>query len=713
MHVDSLELPKEARSTLVLGGVTSLNPPQKLAIEAGLLQGKNLVVASPTASGKTLIAELAFLKMILEKKRKVLYIVPLRALASEKLEDFRKYEKLGVRVAVSAGDYDTADDWLGSYDLIVATSEKLDSLLRHSPAWILNVGLVVADEVHLLNDETRGPTLEVVLTRLREYKPQIIGLSATIANAKELASWLNAELVTSDYRPVALYKGVYDGEAVRFPESDRDFKLANEENVELEICDRTVAEGKQALVFASSRRNAESVAEKCGESIGTKLKADERAKLAKLAEDILNVTSRPTKQCERLARCIRKGTAFHHAGLAGPQRSLVERAFKENAIKVIAATPTLAAGLNLPAYRVVIRDVKRFHPMYGSVFIPVLEYHQMAGRAGRPKYDNEGEAVLLARSELEAHDLVKRYIQGKPEEILSKLGVEPILRMHALALIASHVASEEGLWKFLQGTFFAHQYKELEKIRATVERVLSRLEEQGFITRDGGLEATRIGTRVSQLYIDPETAFSMMTTLEKCTSVFDSLLMIANTREMAPGRAKDGEVAALLAEAESRGVSAPEPWDSEYDDFVNAMKCAIVLDAWASEAGEDWLLEEYGTTPGELRARLETADWLLYAAEEMALLTGLKEKMRELRKARVRVKYGIKEELVALVALKGIGRVRARTLHNAGLTSLTKIRDAPLEKLKPLLGEKLAADVHKQLHAKEGLEDGQKSLGPS
>ena len=101
MQVDSLSLNPEAKRMLLLGGITKLNPPQKLAIEAGLLDGRNVVVASPTASGKTLIAELAFLKCILEKRKKALYIVPLRALASEKYEDFKKYEPLGVRVALS------------------------------------------------------------------------------------------------------------------------------------------------------------------------------------------------------------------------------------------------------------------------------------------------------------------------------------------------------------------------------------------------------------------------------------------------------------------------------------------------------------------------------------------------------------------------------------------------------------------------------------
>ncbi|MBI4017511.1 MAG: DEAD/DEAH box helicase, partial [Candidatus Aenigmarchaeota archaeon] len=391
MEISSLSLSAEAKSSLALAGITKLNPPQHAAIEAGLLDGRNIVVASPTASGKTLIAELAFLKCILERRKKALYIVPLRALASEKYDDFKRYESLGVRTAISVGDLDSSDSWLGSYDLIIVTSEKLDSLLRHEPAWIHEIGLVIADEVHLLNDDSRGPTLEVVLTRLRELRPQVLALSATIANAEELASWLSAVLVRSDYRPVTLHQGVYDGTAVRFEDSTRDFDI-DSDAPDIAITGETLRRGKQALVFASSRRNAESIAEKAAATVEKHLSTDEKGKLSALSEQILAVPSRATPQCERLAACVIRGVAFHHAGLASGQRKLVEDAFRANIIKAIAATPTLAAGLNLPAYRVLIRDLRRYHPAHGSIYIPVLEYHQMAGRAGRPRYDKEGEA---------------------------------------------------------------------------------------------------------------------------------------------------------------------------------------------------------------------------------------------------------------------------------------------------------------------------------
>ncbi|MDP3765428.1 MAG: DEAD/DEAH box helicase [Nanoarchaeota archaeon] len=195
--------------------ITKLRPAQEKSIKKGLLEGRNLLVCTPTASGKTLIAELAALKAIIEGKGKTVYIVPLKALAYEKYKDFkRRYDKIA-KIALSIGDIDSADSYIADYDLIVTTSEKLDSLIRHHAPWLSGIATVVVDEIHLLNDAERGPTLEILLTILKQLlkNVQIIALSATIGNAEELAEWLNADLVVDDWRPVKLHKGIYlDGE---------------------------------------------------------------------------------------------------------------------------------------------------------------------------------------------------------------------------------------------------------------------------------------------------------------------------------------------------------------------------------------------------------------------------------------------------------------------------------------------------------------------
>lgn len=212
-------IPEELYS--ILGKeIKVLRPAQEKAIKKGLLDRKNILVCTPTASGKTLIAELAALKSIIEGNGKAIYIVPLKALASEKYKDFKKRYGGIAKVALSIGDIDSSDSYLVDYDLIITTSEKLDSLIRHHAPWLSLISTIIIDEIHLLNDPGRGPTLEILITILRQLlkKVQIIGLSATIGNPEELAEWLKAELVKDDWRPVKLSKGVYlDGE-VEFSE---------------------------------------------------------------------------------------------------------------------------------------------------------------------------------------------------------------------------------------------------------------------------------------------------------------------------------------------------------------------------------------------------------------------------------------------------------------------------------------------------------------
>ena len=198
--------------------IKKLRPAQEKAIKKGLLKGKNLLICTPTASGKTLIGEIAAMKSILEGKGKAIYIVPLKALASEKYKDFKKRYGGVAKIALSIGDIDSKDTYLAEYDLIITVSEKLDSLMRHHAPWLSMIKTIIVDEIHLLNDVSRGPTLEILITLLKQLlkNVQIIGLSATIGNPEELALWLDADLVEDSWRPVKLHKGIYFDNKIEF-----------------------------------------------------------------------------------------------------------------------------------------------------------------------------------------------------------------------------------------------------------------------------------------------------------------------------------------------------------------------------------------------------------------------------------------------------------------------------------------------------------------
>lgn len=197
--------------------ISELRPAQEKAVQKGLLNQANVLVCTPTASGKTLIAEMAMLNNIYNNGGKAVYIVPLKALATEKYRHFaNKYTDL--KTAMSVGDVDSKEQYLANYDIIITTSEKLDSLIRHHTPWIREVGTVVVDEIHLLNDSGRGPTLEILITLLKRMQKnmQFLGLSATISNAGELAEWLGSEQVVDEWRPVELRKGVMMENMIEF-----------------------------------------------------------------------------------------------------------------------------------------------------------------------------------------------------------------------------------------------------------------------------------------------------------------------------------------------------------------------------------------------------------------------------------------------------------------------------------------------------------------
>ncbi len=1252
MLVEKLPFPEKVISVLK-ESVNELNEPQVKSIKAGLLDGKNLVVASPTASGKTLIAELAVLRKFLDNKKSI-YLVPLKALASEKYAEFKdKYGKLGMKIALSIGDLDSSEEWLDSYDIIIISNEKMDSLMRHNAGWIKKISLVVADEIHMLNDPGRGPTLEVVLTRLRRLNPQIIALSATIKNAEEIAEWLGATLVKSDYRPVKLCKGVFYPNHIDAKQNDarsassssgvkhildingKKMQLDGDGDLENIISKDTVKRNKQALVFLSSRRSAEATAEKISEEIKINNEA-----LKKISREIETALPHPTKQCKRLARMVEKGCAFHHAGLVAKQRKLIEDAFRAGTIKIITATPTLCLdssvkvwggmantniadikpgklwaltknklmetpamhmtemeapeqmvkitstsgdeivlttnhrvlvkrkgekaliaasdcrienkiamagrinmettkapkwsdfviknklpiedraldedvfyfigamigdgysgaenrdvgifykgspcivgrdtevfdriklfcrkysihyregknfygvpqivfskakwfreflircgvdigqkkhinekllcshkrllshllrglfdtdgcvekrtkrvsfsntsfdltddvrksllrfgivtsfrkrgggsikilkqtystkdsaelyiqhrkclyefykeidfgverksmsleeilrefallvnkiscnrcsyeifldtfegrtkkqkewgrqkteiirllgkngrmkswqikekmglipwkgekrldhhfnliarkrignnvewklntigrwvfenlhlknlrlkdyfqkciicplcgfslqkklrgtwktgdfeediywdrikstefvmpttkkvydivlpdgggndhmfvangfivhnsfGMNLPAWRVVIRDVKRY-TNFGMQYLPVLEVHQMFGRAGRPKYDTEGEAIIVAKSEKEALDLKERYIDSEPEPIYSKLSVEPVLRMHVLALIAGGIEKRSRLEEFFSETFFAHQYENMEEVMVKIEKILKQLESYGFIAvshetpflskdfvpafalhSDAKITATPIGRRISELYLDPESANKIIQGLKKFSDALGYLVLINNCIEMWPSlRLRQKDVESVEEELIKSGVAAPDSWDVDYDDFMMSFKTALMFQDWISECGEDMLLDRYGIAPGELYSKITSADWMLYASGELARMLDERDAAASLNKLRVRIKHGIKEELLDLVRIKNIGRARARLLWKNNIRTARDVRNASEDRLGKILGKAIARQLKQE--SRESLDKKMRSI---
>lgn len=689
MLLEELDINPSFRSILKESGVRELYPPQELAVKAGILEGGNMILSTPTASGKTLAAELAIIKK-LEGKSKVVYVVPLKALAYEKYVEFRKYEKLGFKVMLEVGDLDSSKYvHKPSFDVMVATAEKCDSILRSKPDWFTGVRLLVLDEIHLIASD-RGPVYEVIAAKLMKLLPgmQVIGLSATIGNADEIAGWLNAKLVESDWRPVKLKEWAVVSEGID------SIKKTVRENI---------AKDGQVLVFVNSRKSAESVAEQLSEM---KLGGAEEKELAGLSEEILSALSNPTQQCERLSKCVHGGVAFHHAGLVNEQRVLVEDAFKKGLLKVIAATPTLAAGVNLPARTVVIRDLHRYEAD-GPKKIPVLEYKQMAGRAGRPKYDSEGDSIALAKSESDREFIEEHYVNGTIEDIHSLLGVQPVLRMHVLSSIASgFTKTRDALLDFFKTTLYGFQYGVEEEFEGQMEEVMEELLEWEFVRQDGGyLTATPLGRRVSELYIDPLTAVNYIKLFTKAEKegkhkTIALLEVLCDAAEMRPHvrvkREDESIVWGRAYELEGDLLRDVDGFDLDFE-FLGRFKTALMFDEWVNETTEQQILEKYSLPPGILNQKLQNLGWLSYAAAEITRLIKLGKTSNSLAKLEVRVKHGVKEELLPLVAIRGIGRVRARKLYAQGIKTPQDIGKTDIGKLKTLLGDKTAEKILESL----------------
>jgi len=677
VHVRDLPVSAAVREQYRASGIEELYPPQTAAVEAGVTRGENVVAAIPTASGKTLIAELA----MLTADGPALYIVPLRALAREKYGSFA--ELPGVSVGISTGDFDSPAEELGEEDIVVATAEKVDSAIRNGASWVAELACVVVDEVHLLGRARRGPTLEITLATLQRRAPgvQVVALSATVDNPDAIAAWLDAGLVESAWRPVSLRTGVYaDGDVtfddgstlgVAVPSTGPNHDRATEVTAAL-VAD-AVDDGGQCLAFVRSRREAESLAARLAEEPGLLDRygggsgggSQRRAEQGtdggtddppgpRLAAQVRERGG--TETGRRLATAVSAGVGFHHAGLASDHRALVESAYRDRELGVICATPTLAAGVNVPARRVVVRDLERYTGEEMTP-LPTLEVHQMCGRAGRPHLDPYGEAVLVA-ADGDPAAVRERYVDAEPEAVESQLTEREALRTHVLSVVASGFAdSKRGVLDLLDATFFAHQSPDVD-LSGVVDAVAAELSGMGLLVGDDGTEAgdasddalsaTDLGATVSRQYVRPETGSRLVDAIRAIESMPDAdvtpltaLGAVCATPDSRGTYLGNRERAAIYRYATRHAAEfTTDPGEaSEFESWLCAVKLARILLEWIQGADAEALVDQYRIGPGDLESHVERAAWLLGAAD--ALVDTLD--------AEVSVFETVREELAASV----------------------------------------------------------------
>ena len=704
MKIEKLDLPESAIDFLKSQGYEKLYPPQEDSVKSGLLNGKSVLVSAPTASGKTLIAMLSMMSYISKNKGKIIYLSPLRALAAEKFSEFKKLEKvvLGnkIKVGISTGDFENIEKNLEKNNILILTNEKMDSIIRHGAEWIDEIGLVIADEVHLIGDENRGATLEMILTQLKllETKPQIIGLSATITNSDEIANWLGCNLIKNDWRPVPLAEGVCDAGEITMSDG-KTFEVERSiRGTPIDLGVQSVKDGGQSLVFAETRTRSKSLATKAADAISQILAKKELTQLEKTSKKILSENEH-TELVKTLAILVKKGVAFHHAGLNQNCRETIETEFRNGTIKLLSSTPTLAAGVNLPARRVVISNVNRYNAKVGANRpISILEYKQLCGRAGRPQYDKFGESIIVGNGNTE--DLIDYYINGEPEPIISKITDDKSLRTHILSVVVTHpgIKKEEILEFFLE-TLGGLQSRK-PTIKFAIDISLRFLSSEYLLVKKGErYAATEFGKKTSMLYIDPLTATYFRDAVENVSQdrkhPFGFLHLISNCEEFFPKfslRKKDYESASLMIENHSSELLEPI---SEYD----CSRSLLALQAWITESTELSLSDSLGIESGDMHRMTETANWLSYCLREISKHVERADLLEELGDLRRRIVYGIREELLDLVRVKGIGRVRARILFKNGIKNLNDLEKIPVNKLAEIdkIGSTIAKNIKTEL----------------
>lgn len=726
MRVETLEAYNVASDVLAIWRESvgaELLPVQERAVkEFGLFGEGNLIVFSPTSSGKTFIGEMAAVKAARENM-KVLYLVPQKALAEEKFEEFRRrYGGAGITVVVSSRDHREFDAEIErrEFQIAVVVFEKAQAMLVARPQLMEAVGLVVVDELQLITDETRGPSLELLLTKLRiaRSRPRILGLSAVLGRAQALADWLDARLLVDTRRPIELRKGVLcrgsftyneHNSGARGTESFADPRAEKRHDLVLAAADELVRRGEQVLVFLPDRASTVSFA---------RLLAD-RVPLPTLEVAIEELREHEeTHARDALLEVLGNSVAFHNSDLSPEERRLVERHFRSGGIRALFSTSTLAMGMNLPVKNVIL-DGKRWqylrrYSRWSLEDVSKSEYENMSGRAGRLAFTNDfGRSMLVTNSPFEADVWLRHYAGGDFEDIVPTLKDAP-LENHVVNLLASGMAqSRDGLQELLLSSFTGvmhwTQKMSREDFVTALGRAVALCVEGGLVREaaDSSLSVTDLGRACATKGIGVDTGIAFAAWAREAKAAALSEIEILTAVSLAPA---GGEVyvnmsnderyradyrAQILQQAESAGVAdrpvfrrlSEDQWAVEYET-AKALKKALFLADWIAEVRTKDIERRYRVWAGSLRRVGEEYAWLVEGLGAIAKACGWPDaRSREVEGLSERLAHGVRADAlpIARLRVRGLGRTLVRRLLDAGFTDPDALRNAGPEPVRRAL----------------------------
>lgn len=666
--------------------IKEFNPAQKAVIESGYIDDdSNYIIAIPTASGKTVLGVLGLLKTILNGGKGI-YAVPLVSIQNEKVKEFKKFEEFGIKVGKSPR----------YADLAVMVFESFDAITRFSWNTLREVDTIVIDEFHMIGEASRGPTIECAITRARLINPsmRIIALSATLSNMEDIKTWLDAKVIEHDYRPVPLNKQVLNNEI---------FNVKNKNDVVVKIIEKSIKDNSQALAFVSTRRFTESLAKYVAGKIKNKITKEERQKFEKVSEELLNVPkrkgSRPTTTCINLANAAKNGCVFHHAGLFPEQKEIIEDEFRAGNILMIVATPSLMYGVNLPSKSVIIRDYTRW-TNNGPQEIPVFDYEQMSGRAGRPLYDNEGYSYLLAKTSDEAIELEDKYVNGEIEPTTSKLvDNKDAFQKQIIAQISSSLSrNPDELKEFFMKTLYGFQMTSNESMKFFAEEGLKFEIESSLeflmnnkIIRPGpeGFKTTEFGELIAKSNYSVETAVKIKeytNTVEDYINIGEFIYLLAQTPDIP-----------LISFMARKSKDPTKEKMSSLGLFTTSIgseeATTVSLIEWIDERTEEEIENKYHVYAASCRRSAIEASMLTKFTKDIFNIFRIYKYDNELSTLSARLYYGAKEDILPLIiGVKRLGRKRGRQIVDTFGDDLRVPSENELQKIDGI-GKKLSKRI--------------------
>ncbi|KAM8819926.1 DNA polymerase theta [Eudromia elegans] len=719
-----------------------------------VLEGKNLVYSAPTSAGKTLVAELLILKRVLETRKKALLILPFVSVAKEKKRYLQAlFQEVGVQVEGYMGSISPAGRF-SALDVAVCTIEKANGLINRliEEKQMDSLGMVVVDELHMLGDSHRGYLLELLLTKVRYFTEtvvkrkakmngpgftgiQIVGMSATLPNLGLLASWLDAELYSTDFRPVPLMEwvkigsNIYDSSMNLVREFQPKLQLKGDEDHVVSLCYETVCDGHSVLLFCPSKNWCEKLADGIAREFYNLQQAESSAKNSALSpvvvdregiNDLLDqLKHSPSGLDSVLQRTLPWGVAFHHAGLTFDERDIIEGAFRQGLIRVLAATSTLSSGVNLPARRVIIRT-----PVFGGKLLDILTYKQMAGRAGRKGVDTVGESILVCRPSERSKGTA--LLQGSLKPVCSCLlrregeGVAASMKRAILEIIVGGVASTpDDVQTYAACTLLAWNLNESKRGNESdqdrmrtgaIEACVAWLLENEFIqVLDLGSEGkakvyhpTHLGSATLSSSLSPTEAMGIFADLQRAmksfvlendlhivylvTPVYEEWTTIDWYQffclwEKLPASVK--RVAELVGIEEgflARSVKGKIIAKTEKQHRQMAIHkrffTSLALLDLISEVPLKDMTKKYGCSRGQLQSLQQSAATYAGMVTVFANRLGWHNMEQLLSQFQSRLTFGVHRELCDLVRISVLNAQCARTLYNAGFVTVADLAKA-------------------------------------